>query len=68
MDVTIQNNTKQEAVANMNKNLCSMIVNYQSKLMEEAIDVIVDVVQEIVDVHDSDKEKVYIDLETVGQS
>jgi len=37
--------------------------------MEEGIDVMANAAQqEIVDVHDSDEEKEYIDLDTIGQA
>jgi len=45
-----------------------MIVKYCSKLMEYGIDVMANVAQEIVDVHDSDEEKEFIDVDTMGQS
>jgi len=57
-----------ELVSNMDKKLCDMIVTQWSKLMHEGIDVMADVAQEIVDVHDSDDKKEYIDLDTVDQS
>ncbi len=45
-----------------------MIISYRNKLIEEGIDAIANAEQqEIVDVHDSDEEKEYIDLDTVGQ-
>jgi len=57
-----------KAVANMDKKLCHMIITYWSKLMEEGIDVMADAAQqEIVDVHHSDEEKEYIDLDMVRQ-
>jgi len=47
--------------------ICSMIISYRNKLTEEGINVMANAAQqEIVDVHDSDKEKEYIDLDTIG--
>jgi len=73
MDVPTQSNTKQSSwkgghCKHRLKN-CSMIISYRNKLMEEGIDVMANAAQqEIVDVHDSNEEKEYIDLDTVGQS
>jgi len=71
MDVQTQSNTKQSwkgGHCQHGLKNCSMNISYRNKLME-GIDVMADAAQqEIVDVHDSNKEKEYIELDTIGQS
>jgi len=65
----IQSKHGKEAIVGMDKKICSLIIFYRNKLMEEGFDVMADAAQqEIIDVQDSDDKKEYIDLDTVGQS
>jgi len=63
-----RNKGRKEAVGNMDKTFCNMIVKYHIRLVKEGINVMANVAKRIVNIHDSNEEKEYINLDTIGKS
>jgi len=64
---TVKNTSGKMIIDRIDQTICSMIMQHQNKLLQQGIDVAASVpAEETVNVPDSNNEKDYVNLETVG--